>query len=302
MKVLVTGGRGFIGRHCLERLLAKGYEVHAVSSSPPTLGKGVHWHQANLLDIAQTKIILRDVKPTHLLHLAWCTEHGKYWTSADNLNWISASLALIREFTDLNGQRLVSAGSCAEYDWAYTKCFESETPCRPCTLYGASKHSVQMIFDAWAKQTGLSNAWGRVFFLYGPGEHPSRLVPTVIQSLLRGKPALCTHGEQVRDFMYVADVAASFVALLERDEVEGAINIASGQAIQLKALLYSIADQLDRRDLVRLGARPTGANEPVELIADVARLRDEVGFRPSYELSHGVFLSIESVREMFEAH
>jgi nucleoside-diphosphate-sugar epimerase len=302
MKVLVTGGRGFIGRHCLLQLIAKGYEVHAVSSSPPARAEGVNWHRANLFDIVQTKLVLRAVKPTHLLHLAWCTEHGQYWTSTENLSWIHASLALMREFTDLGGQRLVAAGTCAEYDWSHTKCSESRTPCRPSTLYGASKLSVQITLEAWAKQAALSTAWGRVFFLYGPGEHPSRLVPTVIHSLLRGEPALCTYGEQVRDFMYVADVAASFVTLLERDEVEGAINIASGQAIQLKALLFSIADQLDRRDLIRLGARPTGVNEPVELIADVARLRDEVGFKPSYELGHGISLTIESERRMFKTN
>jgi nucleoside-diphosphate-sugar epimerase len=301
MKVLVTGGNGFIGQHCLAQLLNKGYEVHAVSSSPRSSTAAVQWHQANLLDIAQIRHLVRTVKPSHLLHLAWYTEHGKYWTARENLNWVQASLALMHEFTDSGGQRLVAAGTCAEYDWSYAFCSEETTPCRPATLYGAAKFSTQLLLESWSRQTDLSCAWGRIFLLYGPGEYPSRLVPSVINSLLRGEPALCTYGEQVRDFMYVADVAAGFVALLEC-EVRGVVNIASGEEVPLKDVVYNIADQLGRRDLIRLGAIPSSINEPAELIADVARLRDEVGFKPSYKLEQGIALTIEFVKKMMQAN
>lgn len=297
MRVVVTGGRGFIGQHCLAQLLEKGYEVHAVSTTPQPSTAGVQWHQANLLDTAQTRTLVRSVKPSHLLHLAWYTEHGKYWSARDNLDWVEATLQLIQEFTELGGQRYVGAGTCAEYDWSFDFCSEASTPCRPMTLYGAAKYSTQLLLESWSRQTGLSSAWGRIFFLYGPGEYSSRLVPSVINSLLRGEPALCTHGEQVRDFMYVDDVAAAFVALLE-SEVMGAVNISSGQGVPIKAVVCTIAEQLGRIGLVRLGAISSSSNEPSELIADVARLRDEVGFKPSYRLEQGIALTIESVKKM----
>jgi len=301
MKVLVTGGSGFIGQHCLAQLLSKGYEVHAISSNPQPKTVGLHWHQANLLDITQTKTLVRNVKPSHLLHLAWYTEHGKYWTARDNLYWVQASLTLMYEFTESGGQRYVSAGTCAEYDWSYDICAEVSTPCRPRTLYGASKYSMQVLLESWSRQTGLSSACGRIFLLYGPGEYHSRLVPSVINSLLKGEPAHCTHGGQARDFMYVADVAASFVALLE-SEVKGAVNIASGEAVPLEEVVYAISDQLGRRDLVRLGSIPISINEPAKLIADVGRLRNEVGFKPSYKLEQGIALTIESVKKKLQAN
>ena len=242
MKILLTGGRGFIGQHCITQLLAKGYEVHAVSSTPQSSTTGVQWHHANLLDTTETRALVRVVKPSHLLHFAWYTEHGTYWTARENLSWVQASFALMHEFAESGGQRFVAAGTCAEYDWSHDLCAEATTPCRPSTVYGAAKYSTQLLLEAWAKQIGLSSAWGRIFLLYGPGECPSRLAPSVINSLLRGEPALCTHGEQLRDFMYVADVAAGFVALLE-SEARGAVNIASGEAVPLKALVFSIADQ-----------------------------------------------------------
>ncbi len=300
MKVLLTGGSGHIGRHCLEQILIKGYEVHAVSSIPQPNKTGVQWHQVNLLDTCEAKALIRAVKPSHLLHFAWCTEHGRYWTAEENLNWIHASFALMNEFVASNGKRFVAAGTCAEYDWSKELCSEVMTACRPATFYGAAKYSTHLLLEAWARQTGLSSAWGRIFMLYGPGEYSLRLAPSVINSLLSGEPALCTHGKQVRDFMYVEDVAAAFIALLESD-VRGVVNIASGEGVPLKALVYNIADQLGRRDLVKLGAIPTSANEPATLIADVGRLRDEVGFKPSHSLENGIALTIESIKKIINA-
>ncbi len=296
-KVLVTGATGFVGRHSLPRLLESGYEVHAVHSqrAPDALNRDIVWHRANLLEPNEIASLVGKVRPSHLLHFAWYAVPGKYWTAPENLAWVRATINLMQVFSDHGGQRAVMAGSCAEYDWKFDHCSELFTPCRPATLYGACKHGTQLLLDAWSRQMGLSSAWGRIFFLYGPGEYPSRLVPSVIQSLLRNEPALCTHGNQLRDFMHVTDVAAAFVELLG-SEVKGAVNIASGVSTTLEEVIHAIADHLNKRDLVRLGAVPAPAGEPDALIADIGRLRDEVGFRPRYGLKQGIAQTIEHMK------
>ena len=296
-KVLATGATGFIGRHSLPRLLESGYEVHAVGGqrSPEAPSRDIVWHRANLLEPGEIASLVGKVQPTHLLHFAWYAVPGKYWTAPENLAWVRATINLMQVFSDHGGQRAVMAGSCAEYDWKFDYCSELFTPCRPATLYGACKHGTQVLLDAWSRQAGLSSAWGRIFFLYGPGEYPSRLVPSVINSLLRNEPARCTHGNQVRDFMHVEDVATAFVELLGSD-VKGAVNIASGVPTPLKDVIHGIADHLNKRDLVRLGAVPAPAGEPDALIADVGRLRDEVGFRPRYGLKQGIAQTIEHMK------
>lgn len=298
-RVLVTGATGFIGRHSLPRLRELGYDVHAVSSRRPLHepGEGVIWHCANLLEPDGATLLVEKVRPTHLLHFAWYAVPGKYWTAPENLAWAKATMGLMQAFTDRGGQRAVMAGSCAEYDWKFDYYSEEFTPCRPATLYGACKHGTQLLFNAWSQQTDLSSAWGRIFFLYGPGEYPSRLIPSVINSLLRGEPARCTHGNQVRDFLHVEDAAAAFVALLD-SEVKGAVNIASGIPVPLKDAVHAIADYLNRRGLVQLGALPASAGEPDALIADVGRLRNEVGFRPRFNLKEGIAGTIEYMRNL----
>lgn len=307
-KVLLTGATGFIGRHCLRALAEAAHfaEIHAVSTrgdaaealrdgaddEATTATQRVRWHSANLLSDEERERLVAEVRPTHLLHMAWYAEPGKYWTSPLNEDWLRASVRLFESFARHGGERVVASGTCAEYDWSGNGfCVERETPLAPATLYGKCKHALQVELDRLAHEQGLSAAWGRIFFLYGAHEHPSRLVSSVIRALLRGEPARCTHGEQLRDFLYVQDVADAFVRLLYAD-ARGAFNVASGEAVSLKTVVLKIAEKLNRPELVQLGAIPAPPGEPPLIAADVSRLRTEINWSPAYTLDAGLDASI----------
>jgi nucleoside-diphosphate-sugar epimerase len=142
---------------------------------------------------------------------------------------------------------------------------------------------VQTTLAAYAVSSGLSTAWGRIFFVFGPHEPPAKLVASVITSLLRGEAARCSHGRQIRDFLYVRDAADAFVALLDSD-VQGPVNVASGQPLALREVVTRIGLRLQRPELVRLGALPPQPDEPPLLIADVRRLTEELAWQPKYDL------------------
>ncbi len=138
----------------------------------------------------------------------------------------------MRAFRAAGGTRVVTAGSCLEYDWNYGYCSEVATPLRAAhALRHLQARAAAADVGADDAARWFTSAWGRIFFLYGPHEHPDRLVASVIRSLLAGEPARTSHGNQVRDYLYAGDVADAFVALLESD-VTGPINIASGRADQ----------------------------------------------------------------------
>lgn len=287
-KILLTGATGFIGRQCIPVLVEKGYEVHAVSSGQPGSGQeGVRWHRCDLLDPHETTWLMEKTQPSFLLHFAWYAEPGKYWTSMKNFDWVQAGLNLMKSFHESGGKRIVMAGSCAEYDWNHGYCIEQITPLAPATTYGKCKHALQILLDSYSKQSGLSSAWGRIFYAYGPYEHKNRLVASVISSLLENKPAKCSHGLVMRDFLHVQDIANAFVALLESD-VRGAVNIGSGIPVLLKNLVLKIACKLEKPDLVQFGALQAPKDEARLLVADIQRLSEEVKWKPEFDLDSGL--------------
>jgi nucleoside-diphosphate-sugar epimerase len=287
-RVLVTGAAGFVGRHALPLLMANGFEVHAADIMVPEEPlEGLHWHQADLLDSAQTDQLLAAIQPSHLLHFAWYAKPGEYWNSLENIRWVEGSLHLLRAFQGMGGKRVVMAGTCAEYEWGGGDCSEQTTRLSPVTLYGVSKNSLQHLLKDFSRVTGLSSAWGRIFFLYGPGENPRRLVSSVILNLLRNQIAPCSHGRQIRDFLHVEDVASAFVSLLI-STVEGPVNIASGCPVTLKEIVLAAADCLDARDRVQFGVLQAPLDEPPRIVGNSCRLADEVGWRPSYDLAEGM--------------
>lgn len=292
-KVIVTGASGFIGRHALKTLISKGFEVHAITSNDSRpANSDCKWHRVNLLENSQIKDLIQTVKPTDLLHFAWYVVPGQYLTSEYNFMWLQASLELLRQFQERGGQRVVMAGTCFEYDLKYGYCSELVTPIKPDSPYGTCKHALQELLRVYSQMTGLSSAWGRIFFLYGKREHPQRLVSSVIRSLLGGDPALCSHGNQIRDFLYVQDVADAFVALLE-SEITGVVNIASGKPVSIKEVVYKIGEKFGHPEMIRLGAIPASPQEQKLLVGEVGRLSNEVGWLPKYDLDTGLELTID---------
>lgn len=290
-RVLLTGAGGFIGAHCIRPLLERGFEVHAVSRAPRSGDGGATWHEADLLRPGAAQALLERVKPTHLLHLAWFVVPGKLITAPENFEWVAASFELVRRFAEAGGRRVAVCGSGYEYDWSYGYCTEGLTPCVPDTIYGACKHALHEMVRAYASNRKLSFAWPRVFFLYGPREHPQRLVSSVVRALLRGEPAPCSHGRQIRDYLHVQDVADGLVAVLDA-EVEGAINVSSGQATTLREIVLTAGRLVGRPELIQLGAVPARSND-VPLVVGASARAAGIGWVPRHDLESGLRQTIE---------
>jgi nucleoside-diphosphate-sugar epimerase len=224
------------------------------------------------------------LRPEGLMHLAWDTTPGAYWTNPANLNWAAASLFLLSEFQRNGGRRVVVAGTCAEYDWTASPMTEKQTPLRPATLYGCSKNAVREVLEAWAPGAGISWGWGRIFCIFGPHEKPQRLIPKVIARLLEGNPIPFDPATSIQDFMDVRDAADAFAALLA-SPVEGALNVAGGRPVSIRSVLNEVGDCFGARHLLKFGELNTNQNQPAELTASTRRLNDELGWLPKSSLT-----------------
>jgi len=300
-RVLVTGGNGFIGRHAIHALNDLGCDI-IVAGRTPQVAEGIMSVAVDLLEPGSVRLLIAQATPDVLLHLAWETETGAFWTAESNDRWLDSSRELLDAFLDGGGSRAVFAGSCAEYDWtALEPCgiaVEEKTPCVPATKYGRAKTA---FFDHVQRHIsqGASCAWGRLFLLYGEHEHPNRFTSSIIRNLLSGHEAPMSSGRQVRDFLDTRDAGRAFAALA-MGTTTGALNIASGVGITLKSVAEIVGIKIGRPELVRFGALDDRPGDPPALVADVTRLTDSLGFDPAYTLDEGLDHAITFWRQQIE--
>ena len=289
MRILVTGATGFIGGHVLQPLRARGFEVHTLGRRRPADPTVIH-HGADLLDPVAVRQAVAAARASHLLHLAWYVEPGRYWTAPQNLDWVAASLNLVRAFTAAEGERIVVAGSCAEYEWNGPALALGT----PATLYGVAKDALRRLLEAAVPDRV---AWGRVFLLYGPGEPPGRLVSGAIAALLAGQRFATSHGRQRRDVLHVADVAEAFAALAA-STAAGSFDIGSGTAPPVRSVIEEVARHTGGALRIDWDAKPLPPSEPAVLQADPARLHAATGFVPAFDLARGIADTVACMRAL----
>jgi nucleoside-diphosphate-sugar epimerase len=138
----------------------------------------------------------------------------------------------------------------------------------------------------------MSFAWGRIFHLYGPREDQRRFVPQVALQLLRGLPVDTTHGDQLRDFLHVEDVASGLVELAFSG-LEGAVNISSGHPVTVGEVVSMIENLTGRHDLVRRGARPESPGDLRFLCGCNQRLTEATAWHPTIDLAGGLDQTVQ---------
>ena len=283
--ILITGGSGFVGRTVIAELCSRGILCEAVSRTyDPAFRPYVKQHLLDIHDHLAVTELMKTVRPTQLLHLAWFAAPGSFWESSQNLNWVGSTLNLVREAMASGCSRIVVTGSCAEYDWTQGWCDEQSGVKRPATLYGVCKEAVRDILEHYCRRHGASFAWCRLFWLYGPHEKPGRLVSDTINAMLDGTVATCSHGMQQRDFMHVSDVASALATILQTD-ADGEFNVSSGEAITVRALVENIARQLGG-EVSFSGVRPAVDEAP--LVAGMPTQLRQLGWRPRYSAESGI--------------
>ena len=294
MRALVTGAAGFLGRHVVPLLATEYDTVIAVSRTPGRTSThgNVRWVTGDLLDTGSLDAIIERERPTHLLHLAWITEPGVYWTSPENARWAARTGQLFDNFFGAGGVRAVGAGSCAEYDWS-VECVDDSTPTVPRTPYGVAKHEAHQSLARAATRADGSYGWGRVHFLHGPGEPASRLVPSLARRLLRAQTALCRKPGLLRDWLHVSDVAAAFVALLGAS-IEGAYNIVSGTTISSGELAQKIAKAAGHPECLELGDATAAPGEPLEIRGSAGELAAH--WSAQLSLDEGIQRTVDALR------
>ncbi len=285
MRVLLTGANGFLGRYVLDGLHQQGIKTVMLGRHMPD-NAFADFIEADLLTAPDFTSLIKESGTTHLLHLAWYAEHGKYRTSPLNLRWAEATTRLIEAFCEAGGQQVVVAGTCAEYNWSHGYCREDSTPLAPSTLYGTAKDAARRLAMAVCARHRVPCAWGRVFLPFGTGEVSQRLIPSLIEAFRNKRPPFGVNAPAYRDFLHASDVAKGFIALLQSGK-NGAYNISSGRPVQLRDVVQELARLLDADPQTVLDLTTERPEEPGLLAGENLKLKT-LGWQPELSLAQGL--------------
>lgn len=293
MKILLTGASGYLGRHVLAHLRQQGIDVVVLGRSLPVGFDDVPLVHCDLLDGPHLAQAVQQAGATHLLHLAWTTEYGVYWTSPLNFRWADATLRLLQAFADSGGRHAAIAGTCAEYDWAQGTLVENVSPYAPATLYGVAKDATRRMATALCAQRGVSLAWGHIFFPFGPGEAPQRMLPSLVRVFQGQAAPFGVNIAAYRGMLPVADAASALATLLVQG-CQGNFNICSGQPALIGDVVKTLARLCAADPGPVLALASARAGDPPVLVGDTTRLR-ATGWRPQSTLEQGLAALVQPI-------
>ena len=265
-RILLTGGGGFVGRHILSELSNINSDVTLVVRGEPKQIKNVDRTILTNDIFAQSKSWWAEALQgiDTVIHAAWYVEPGLYLQSPINLDCLKGTITLAQACIDAGVRRFVGIGTCFEYD-TDAGYLSVETPLRPASAYAAAKAATYLALNQSLPKAGVEFVWCRLFYLYGDGEDPRRLVPYIHQQLQQEKFVELTDGLQVRDYMDVRDAAASIVTAAGGN-ITGALNICSGKGVTIRELALRIAHTYGHPELLRFGAINTNIHDPLIIV------------------------------------
>jgi dTDP-6-deoxy-L-talose 4-dehydrogenase (NAD+) len=289
MKILLTGPTGFIGSAFARLALSQGHQIAGLllpgEAIPPGMpaGQSLVWLRGTIAAAPWSEIA--DFKPEICVHTAWITTPGVYLESPENDVFRDASLSFLQKSCGLGVRHILSLGTCIEYRIGPQPLSEDATPVQPTTRYARSKNDLRLALEAGAREHGYDLCWARVFYPYGPGEHPSRLCSSIIARLGRGEEILLKTPGSVKDYIYIEDLASAILAVLEH-RFEGAINLGTGAGISVESLARQVGGLLGKPQLIKVAELPDADPFPC-VVADNRKLKS-LGWQPAVSCEEGL--------------
>lgn len=298
--ILITGAGGFVGAATVRAALAYGLRVMALVRSAGAarlagLSGDLSVHAVDLSDNAAVDDLLAHLRPEVVVHSAWEGVGGPLRAGEIQLENIRTTVALADAAIAAGARRFVGIGSQAEYGRYDRRITESDLP-QPTMLYGAAKLAACHLAQQRTREAGISFAWLRLFSVYGPGDNPNWLIPSVAASLARGVAPKCTLGTQTWDYLHIDDVASGTLAAAVTDSARGIFNLSSGTSVAVRAIVERLRDLAAPGLALKFGEIAFGPDQIMHLEGDNSLLRDATGWQPAIATLDGLASVVEHQR------
>jgi len=309
MRVLITGGAGFLGSALANRLVAEGNHVRVLddlsAGDKERLDPQVAFSSGDIRDVPKLWSLLRGIDCVyHLAARVSVPESVLYPVEYNEVN-VGGTVSLLTAMRDAQVTRLIFTSSGAVYGEQAQQPVREDVTLRPATPYAVSKMASEQYVLALGELYGIETVILRIFNVYGPGQPlpPSHapVVPRFLkQAASGGSVVIFGHGHQTRDFIYISDVIDALVSAGKTEGVSRSIlNIGSG----IEVSILGLVDAIERVLGPRAHRLPNGEGKVglSRLCADISLARQKLGFSPRVGLEEGLRLMV-SQDPRFQTH
>jgi UDP-glucose 4-epimerase len=304
MKILITGGAGYVGSACLRHLAAHGHEVLAYDSLAQGHAAAVAGHDLVQGDIAETDKLtgaLRDFGAEAVMHFAAATYVGESVENPDlhYRNNIEGTRSLLNAMRGAGVARMLFSSTCATYGMTDSHTMSEATPQEPFSPYARTKLAVEWMIRDFAHAYGLGFTILRYFNAAGAdpdGSHgedhrpESHLIPLVLQTALGQREKILIYGDDyptpdgtcIRDYVHTSDLASAHRLAIEATAPDTAevFNIGTGIGHSVREIIRACETVVGRP--IPQAQAPRRPGDPPRLVADPAKLRAQLGWEPTY--------------------
>jgi UDP-glucuronate 4-epimerase len=296
MKILLTGGAGFIGSHLLERLLERGDEVAVIDDFndyyDPRIKRanlprgGFRLHERDLRDSAS---IVAQEKPDLVVHLA--ARAGVRPSQLDPALYesvnVAGTLGLLEACRKSGVPRFVFASSSSVYGNAPVPFREDNPDLQPISFYGATKLLGEHYVRIYARLHGIHATSLRFFTAYGPRQRPDMAIHAFTAAISQGRAIpMFGDGTTERDYTYVSDIVQGVLAAIDHDEPHAVYNLGESRTIPLKKLIDLIGELVGKTPQIK--AMPEQAGDVKRTCASIDLARSRLGYDPKVPIETGL--------------
>lgn len=292
-KVLVTGGKGYLGSLLINQLSKEGAEIYSTSLKPSLNERE---YQVNICDARQVENLINEVRPDFVFHLAASLDRRRTFDCYEQIMDVNVTgtLNLLRALKEIEYSNLIFTSSSEVYGNNKSP-FSEDSPLMPASPYSLSKAYAEHLITTFSGTYDKNYTILRLFNFYGKNMSENFFIPQLISTLNRNENFEMTEGKQKRDFLYVEDVIQALILSARNNNSRREIfNVCSGTGVSLKELAEEVERNMPGKGKVLYGAIPYRKNEVWEMIGDNTKIKQKLGFSLSFLLKQGIELCIKN--------